>query len=343
MVLEMSTQYREPLIIGCHHKTGTNFLGDLAEIIVGRLWRRDQVIVGSSQIRKQPLSKVVHSFGKDFHCYVNPWFEHDMDVPPSSVRFLHLIRHPVKWVRSAYLYHKKGGPSEKIRWLDWRVFRIGTRQLSYYELLNSVAEDAGIAIEAVRSFPEVAGTARSACTSAAFPLKQTFSLEQFQADFDSHIRALCEFVGFDLNQTSQVLAKLDFSKAGHVDQRPNVTHGSELASDLEARLTHDPGFLRLYADPIAQMGFTFDGINTCNGHSLLDDALIGRILAAKDHFLTDVSSDEAQAFLRSESSSNGWLAYALQSFGNGHLMMYDFIQQMVESREFIANSLYISA
>src|SRR3984957_3307633 len=133
-----------PLIIGCHHKTGTTLLFKLGPIIAERLWRRDQLVVASSAIRKEPLSQVLERLAKDLRCYFNTWFEHGVDLPPSSIRFLHFVRHPVKWGRSAYLYHKRGGPAEGIRWLDWRVFKIGERQFSYCQLLNAVEEQFGV-------------------------------------------------------------------------------------------------------------------------------------------------------------------------------------------------------
>lgn len=320
------------LVIGCHHKTGTTLLFKIGAAIAERLWRRDQLVVGSSAIRKQPLSKVLQSFGKDICCYFNPWFEHEVDLPSSNIRFLHFVRHPVKWVRSGYLYHKKGGPAESIRWLDWRVFRLGSRRLSYYELLNSVDEGMGASIEAVRSFPEIAGTARASYSSAGLTTKKILSLEHFQTDFNASVRSLGEFVGLDSAQINQVVLDMrahDFSGPHH-GLRPNMTYKSESADRIESRLALDPGFRKLYTGLAEQMGFTWNRSAAEPGCSCLSNVLIERILGFKDQLLMDAASPEAQESLRSPSSRDSWLAYALQSFGEGHLLMYDFIQQMIE-------------
>jgi len=321
-----------PLIIGCHHKTGTTLLFKLGPIIAERLWRRDQLVVASSAIRKEPLSQVLERLGKDLRCYFNPWFEHEVDLPPSSIRFLHFVRHPVKWVRSAYLYHKRGGPAEGIRWLDWRVFKIGERQFSYCQLLNAVEEQFGVFLEAVRCFPEIAGTARAAYSSAGLSMKRNITLEHFQTDFDASVRSLCEFAGLDPTQIGQIANRLRVYDSTNPDHIPrlNVTHGSDSANRIEHCLSQDPGFRRLYAEPVKQMGFVWSESGASSEVSFLSDAFLDSILDIREQLLTDASSAKGQKFLCSASVRDSWLAFALQSFGEGHLLMHSFIQEMLE-------------
>ena len=132
-----------PLVLGCHHKTGSVLLIQLMDRLLPRLnqkRRLNKIVSGSPMDRKAPLSGILNHY-RGCDCYVNLWFEHEIDVPSDSIRLLHFVRHPVKWVRSAYLYHKKGAPSDLIRWLDWRVFRFKGEELSYFEVLNRLDTD----------------------------------------------------------------------------------------------------------------------------------------------------------------------------------------------------------
>jgi hypothetical protein len=333
----MDTQYGEPLIIGCHHKTGTEFLSNVLPILADQLWSRDYIIIGKSATRKLPLSQVLKSIRNDFRCYLNIWFEHEVDLPQTSVRFVHFIRDPIKWIRSAYLYHKKGGPSEGSRWLDWRVFRIGDRQLSYCELLNSVREEIGILIEAVRSFPEVAGTARASYSSNHLTMKKNMTLEQLQSEFDDNVISLCQFVGLNstkINLVMDVIRKHDLSRMAPLAMPAHVTRGTDAADRLESYLIKDAGFMRLYTDIAGQMGFTIKRHWTQPMGSLLSDSFIDRILSARDFLLAGDFSTEMKQHLCADVPGTGWLAYALQSFGQGgHLMMYEFIQEMMRESD----------
>jgi hypothetical protein len=329
----MSPQNREPLIVGCHHKTGTLLLFNIGEAMMSRLWAADQFVSGTSNVRKQPLSRVLSTLPKTFRCYFNQWFEHEIDVDPASIRFLQLVRHPVTWVRSAYLYHRNGGPSEGVRWLDWRIFRLAQKQLSYCELLNEVDEDVGVSIEAVRSFPEIAGTARASRSARHLLAKRIVTLDQFESNFEVEMRSICGFAGLDSAATDEVMnstRKYDIANRAARHKRPNVTRGSERAAQLESCLNEDAGFRHLYKQLAQDMGLDFDSHPSDRALLPLNQDLIRRILDAKEHLLRDAASEEAIEFLRSAPPEGLWLAYALQSFGEGgHLMMYEFIREML--------------
>src|SRR6266481_1475627 len=184
----------EPIVLGCHHKTGTHLLTPLIRAASDEFWDRRNVVWGRPDQRKLPLSKIVEGYNRWF-CYLNIWFEHEVDVPECSIRFLQFVRHPAKWVRSAFLYHKKGGPSEGTPWLKWRIFRISDRNVSYQELLNGLDEERGLMIEAIRCFPEIAGTSRSARSATSVRMRHQVTLEDFEHDFEGTLRAACRSLG----------------------------------------------------------------------------------------------------------------------------------------------------
>jgi glycosyltransferase involved in cell wall biosynthesis len=273
----------ETIIIGCHHKTGTNILTTLLNVISARHWLPERVARGRSDDRKLPLSRILESYPEPPSCYVGIWFEHEVDVPADSVRFLHFVRHPAKWVRSAYLYHRKGGPLECTAWLKWRVFRNGGRHISYHELLNEMAVEQGLLIEAVRCYPEVAGTARAASTSSHLLTRVQTSLEKFHTDFDSSVRSVCGFMGLDSGGSDEIadaMSRHDLSIRRPDELPSNVTRNSPEAARLERYLVEDPAFHRLYAQPAVQMGFALDS-SSVRSESLLDDSVVEQILEAK--------------------------------------------------------------
>jgi glycosyltransferase involved in cell wall biosynthesis len=328
-----SMRQTEAIIIGTHHKTGSNLLITLLKVIEAKHWLPARVVRARPEERKLPLSGILKNYSAPLPCYVDTWFEHEVDVPEDSVRFLHFVRHPANWVRSAYLYHKKGGPSEAVPWLKWRLFRNGGQYISYHELLNGINDERGVLIEAVRSYPEIAGTARAAATSSHLLKRVQLSLEQFHSDFDSSIRSICEFLELDSERSEEItyaMTEHDFSKR-HSDELPlNVTRNSSQAAYLERYLMEDPEFRRLYAQPGMEMGFPLDS-NSVRSGSLLDKSIIDQILEAQTHLLTHPYVQDAQEVLQADTSGNLWLAYALQSFGQGgHLMMHQFIQRILD-------------
>jgi len=330
----MISNDKPALVLGCHHKTGSVLLTQFMDRVGPRLaqkLRLSKIVNGSPVDRKAPLSAILDYYGKP-DCYVNLWFEHEIDVAPDSIRLLHFVRHPVKWIRSAYLYHKKGAPSDSVRWLDRRVFRLEDEQVSYCELLNRVDPAMGLAAEAIRSFPEIVGTALVARTSSRLIHRQQVSLEQLHADFDATIALICDLVGFDKSDTSEIIAELkvlDLSQAPPGQLPQNVTRQSPDSLELERTLESDPMFHKLFASAASDMGFRFPE-RPQQSRSILPEALVTTLLNGTSHLCTPWQAVERETdFMLDEDSVKWWLTYALQVSGCGHLMMHSFIQQLL--------------
>jgi hypothetical protein len=295
--------------------------------------RLSKIVSGSPIDRKDPFSRILKRF-KGCECYVNLWFEHEIDVAADSIRFAHFVRHPVKWVRSAYLYHKKGAPSDFIRWLDWRVFRWKGDQLSYCEVLNQLDPTLGLAIEAVRIFPEIIATARVARTCSHLVYRQQLSLEQVYDSFDETIARFCTFIGFRKSETDKLID--EFRDLNLALPRPgslpaNVTRNSSETPELERTLSRDRLFSRLFADAAEDMGFRLPEEQP-RGRSILPEAIVNALLERRAHVDTHLQRAEwMKEFTRYEEADKWWAAYVLHGPGCGHLMMHNFIQQLLDT------------
>lgn len=327
-----------PLIIGCHHKTGTMLLAAIVKTLRSQRRSYCNLVVAAPHDRKLPFSLILQDL-KAKHLnkpcwYIDIWFEHEMDITPSSVRFLHFVRHPADRIRSAYLYHAKGAPNDTGRWLDWRIFSVFNKAVSYCELLNIVDDKVGLLIEALRSYPEIAGTARAAKTSDHLTQRLQISLEQIAANYDANIRKVCEFMG--LGKTSAKIAanalrQHDLSKMHKNDVPNHVTRYNPKADQLKRYLLEDPLFHKLYSQCVEETGF-----ECCSSQrrkkSLVNDDIVANILNSKTRLLTDLRTELGHADIRSGLVMKDWLPYALQAFGPcGHLMMYEFIQTFIDS------------
>jgi hypothetical protein len=298
--------------------------------------RLSKIVNGSPVDRKAPLSAILNHY-QNPDCYVNLWFEHEIDVAPDGIRLLHFVRHPVKWIRSAYLYHKKGAPSDSVRWLDRRVFRLKKEQVSYCEVLNRVDSAMGLAAEAIRSFPEIIGTALVARTSSRLIHRQQVSLEQLHADFDATMGLICALIGFDNFDTSEIISELkilDLSQATSGQLPQNVTRNSPDSLDLERTLESDPMFHKLFDSAASDMGFRFSEVPQ-QSRSILPEAIVTTLLNGTSHLCTPWQAVEKDGdfMVNEEDSVKWWLTYALQVSGCGHLMMHSFIQQLLETNE----------
>jgi hypothetical protein len=322
-----------PLVIASHHKAGTNVLNDLLKRIGRSITEKRglrNIVIGRSRDRKIPLSMILGSH-KGCDCYVNIWFEHPVDVPADSIRLLHFVRDPVKWVRSAYLYHKKGAPCDPLRWLDWKVFQHDGEPQSYFELLNRVDTNLGLSIEAIRSFPEILATAQVARTSSGLIHRQQISLEQLHEDFDETIRRLCMFVGFTEKEAGELVRELkylDLSAAGTLPV--NVTRTDSASGELERTLAEDSSFAKLFGSAAEDMGFTLPRTHR-EASTLLPDTIVKELLEGRPHFLTSAYFAQwSKPFMQAQDSKTWWIAYGLQEIGVGHLMMHGFIQEMLD-------------
>lgn len=328
------TQQRKavPIIFASHHKTGSNFLLKLLGVIAARRWLPTELLPVRPWHRKLPLSQVLSQFKHPSQCLFDIWFEHEVDVPADGIRLVHMVRDPVKWIRSAYLYHRKGGPTEYISWLTWRVFTLGDKQLSYQELLGELDDKLGILIEAVRSYPEIIGAARAMASSAHILMRRQLTLEQFESNFDASVRSVCEIAGLDPEKTEVVvrdMAAHDLSRGNGSALAENVTRDDAQAPVLEHYLLGDPQFRRLYTEPAQKMGFALDG-TSIRSESLLSDSLISEVLDVSAALLIPARSTQAEKILQSDQSAKVWLALALQDFGQGgHLIMHHFIQRII--------------
>ena len=324
-----------PLVLGCHHKTGSILLIQLMDRLAPKLTqqgRLNRIVNGSPIDRKAHLSGILNHY-KGCDCYMNLWFEHEIDVPADSIRLLHFVRHPVKWVRSAYLYHKNGAPSDLIRWLDWRVFRLKGAQLSYCQLLNQLDTSLGLAIETVRAFPEIIGTARVARTSSHLASRLQLSLEQVHESFEVSIASFCTFVGFGKSETEKLIDEfkdLDLARQRQGSLPANVTRISPEAPELERALSQDPLFSRLFAAAAEDMGFQLSKEHL-GARSILPERVVNELVDGKGHVSTHwQAAERMKDFMLRENGDKWWPAYVLQVPGCGHLMMHSFIQQLLD-------------
>ena len=119
----MLDRIKKKIVIGTHHKTGTNFFLKFLKAVEQEgnviLWDRD----ASSNARVEP---------KQWDIYFDHWSKWVIDLNKIDFKGIHSIRHPFSLIYSATLYHLK---SDEM-WLDKPEEKFGGR--SYREMLNSL-------------------------------------------------------------------------------------------------------------------------------------------------------------------------------------------------------------
>jgi hypothetical protein len=334
------------IVVGAHHKTGSvlswEIVNLLIEFIPGRPADAVRVTDLPNWMRKLPLSYALKHSPKAVFAR-SMWFEHEIDVP--GIKFLHFVRRPMPRLASAYLFHKRGAPTDAMRWADWRIFDFNGRK-SYVEVLNALDVRDGLLVEAIRTYPEAVGSARAYASAAGLPADQNLPvwLDRFEDRPLDSLSAIFQFVYGDADsrlgdflakaESRQIVLKDDSSAL----RRGHVTRNDASRRTVEATIGSSAEIAHLYADIAQKMGPSPTTSPTLAGGEpgLLAelDSNISDIfddIKSKTHILS-LSPGRVQSskkFWRDPDASAVWQTFALSNFANGHLMMQPFIQTLL--------------
>lgn len=346
----------QPLIIGVHHKTGTLLALEIAKLLAqyispDKINFEKSITSIPNSYRKLPLSSVLRSIPRSIIAY-NLWFEHEIDL--QGIKFLHFIRDPFTRIASAYLYHKRGAPSDYVRWVDWPIFEFGGPK-SYAELLNILDLNDGLIVEAIRTYPEAMGSAR-ALESASRHIPNDY-LPMWLNDFENNSKeALARIFRFMYGQTDNRLSDFimrassgniilkqnsDAIQRGHVTRNDvdrsiiEETIGQSMEiidlyknifKKMEAKLTTNKDTLGLNIPSHQGRSFLteYDGRPSTGYHIIREIQINIEILMSSPALL-----EHDKNFWKDACASKIWQSIALSNFGMGHLMMLPFIQRFV--------------
>lgn len=334
---------KKPAIIGAHHKTGATLAWSMIRLLarhVPKAVRGEENPAARlhNSTRKLPLSLALGTVQKKPIVY-SIWFEHAFDV--RGVRFLHFVRHPQSCLASAYLYHKRGAPSDPLRWIEWPIFAFNGPK-SYVALLNAVDPADGIMLEAIRTYPEALGSARAASSGAR--LLGTDYMPIWLDDFDKDpLRPLAAIFHFVCGDDAPGLdAFLAAARSGDVILGPgsaavargHVTRHDAARSIVEKAIAESPAIARLYGPVFRQMGLAEPA--PAPQAAAAGSGLPGLLADIERHAPLLVTSPDIlkdqPGFWRAPISPRGWQSFALSNVGNGHLMMYPFMQAYLDMR-----------
>jgi hypothetical protein len=334
------------IIVGAHHKTGSLLSWEIANLLIEFIPERptDAAYVADlpNWMRKLPLSYALRHSPKALFAR-SMWFEHQIDV--SGIKFLHFVRHPMPRLASAYLYHKRGAPTDAMRWADWRIFDFNGRK-SYVEVLNALDVREGLLVEAIRTYPEAVGSTRAYASGARLPAGQNLPvwLDRFVDRPLDSLSAIFQFVYGDADsRLGDFLAQAESRQIVLKDDSPTVHRGHVTRNDasrrtVEATIASSAEIARLYADIVQTMGAPPTTSSTVTGAdaALLaePDSNISDIfddVKSKTHFfsLSPGKVQGSEKFWRDPDASSIWQTFALSNFANGHLMMQPFIQALL--------------
>lgn len=325
----------KPTIVGAHHKTGSVLSWEIVKLLTEFVGGRPKDAVRFADIpnwlRKEPLSYALeHSPRALFRR--NIWCEHQIDV--SGIKFLHFVRHPMPRIASGYLYHKRGAPTDVIRWPDWPIFDFRGRKC-YIELLNALDIREGLLVEAIRTYPEALGSARAYASAARLPAGENLPvwLEHFEHRPLDSLTAIYKFVYGDADgRLADFLAKAESRdivlREDSAAYRRHVTRNDTGRRTIEETIASSAEIARLYDDIARKMGaapMTSRGEQAGPLSDIFDD------LKSKSHFLlmSPRSAQDSGEFWRDPAAGSIWQTFALSNFANGHLMMQPYIQALL--------------
>jgi hypothetical protein len=158
-------------------------------------------------------------------------------------------------------------------------------------------------------------------------------LEQVQEAFDETVERLCGALGFEASELCDlrhVLKRLDLSQGNSVTMPQNVTRNSPEAVSFERMMLNDGSFVRLFSEPARDMGFDIRG-RQVEAEPIIPDPVVEALLSSQAEVSTSwQAAERSDTFMRGRADEALWSAYALQVAGCGHLMMRNFIQQVVD-------------
>jgi len=312
-----------PTVIGVHHKAGTLLASAIADLLAEA--RPVGLAHVPSQLRKLPLSQVLRALSRS-GLYLSCWCEHQIDA--DAVKFLHFVREPSARIASAYLYHRRRAPNDLLRWVDWPIFEFRGRK-SYAEVVNALELGDGLVVEAIRSFPEMFGSARAFASARALPagLNLPVWLHRFEQDGTAGLSEIFRFVhgdddGLDAFMAGAEKSAILIDEARGGDRRGHVTRDDPLRDEVDAAIAGSADIARLYDEVARSMGLAPASAGEARIADIVD-AIKGNagLLATCTHVL-----ESSPRFWSDRNSAAIWQAIALANLGNGHLMMQPFIQ-----------------
>jgi len=335
----------KPTVIGTHHKTGTVLAIGLTELLVSFLPERPggapPIAVFPNALRKVALSSVLRQMPRA-PLFSSLWCEHRIDAP--DINLVHFVRGPLSRIASGYLYHKRGAPSDAMGWVHWKIFDFHGPK-SYMEVVNALDVQDALIVEAIRTYPEAAGSKRAFESAAKLPARQSLPvwLHAFEESPDEALTAIFRMVaGEDDARLEEFLAGartrgivLDRRSAppggGHVTRndadRRTVDHAVAQSAEI-AHLYEDIARAMAAGGPGRESGAASvrkEPVGTADCFDILDE------IKARTMYLV-VSPNELQAmkeFWHDAVAGSIWQTFALSNFANGHLMMQPFIQRFL--------------
>lgn len=329
---------KKTALIGAHHKTGTMLAMEIVKLIseTGSLkWETDNKPISliPNQYRKLPLSMALQRVPRaKITC--NIWFEHEIDMP--ELVFLHFVRNPLMRVTSAYLYHRRGAPSDQIKWVDWVIFEFHGQKRSYREILNELSFADGVLVEAIRTYPEAVGSARAFKSSLSLPAEDrlTIWLDEFENNPTKSLRSIFDlFFENDPDRLSLFLLKaksrnIILNDDSSLKRSRHVTKTDDNRTVVEKLTKDSPEINFLYETIMQDMNISSVQMSSTSGSQILN--LLSEIKLSKKYLMLNPEAASFNPhFWNDRNASNLWQMFTLSNFGCGHLMMYPFIQRFI--------------
>lgn len=331
---------KKTALVGAHHKTGTMLAMEIVKLIseTGSLkWETDDKPISliPNQYRKLPLSRVLQRVPRAKVTY-SIWFEHEIDMP--EIAFLHFVRNPWMRIASGYLYHRRGAPSDQIKWVDWAIFEFHGQKRSYREILNELSFADGVVVEAIRTYPEAVGTAHAFKSSLSLPAEDRLIiwLDEFEDNPTQSLRSIFDlFFENDPDRLSLFLSKaksrnIVLNDNSSLMRKGHVTKTDENRTVVE-KLTKDSQEINfLYEAVMQDMNISSVPMRSPPGPQILN--LLSEIKSSKKYLmLNPEAAGFNPQFWNDRNTSNLWQMFTLSNFGCGHLMMYPFVQRFIAS------------
>lgn len=329
---------KKTALIGAHHKTGTMLAMEILKLVseMGSLkWETADrpISLIPNHFRKLPLSRALqHVPTARITC--NIWFEHEIDMP--ELAFLHFVRNPLTRIASAYLYHRRGAPSDQIKWVDWAIFELHGQRRSYREILNELSFADGVLVEAIRTYPEAVGSARAFKSSLSLPAGDglTIWLDEFEDSPTKSLKSIFDlFFDNDPDRLNLFLLKaksrnIILNDDSSLKRNGHVTKTDANRKVVEKLIVNSTEINFLYETIMQDMDISSVQMSSVPGPQILN--LLNEIKLSRKYLMVhpEAASSDPR-FWNDRNASNLWQMFTLSNFGCGHLMMYPFVQRFI--------------
>ncbi len=327
-----------PLIVGAHHKTGSSLATRIVSLLADcvpptSFGMKNEPAYLQCAFRKLPLSLALKTVPRRI-ITSSQWFEHRIDV--TEIKFLHFVRDPLACIASAYLYHMRGAPNDNIKWTEWAIFQFAG-QKSYREVLNALSLADGVFLEAIRTYPEAMGTARAFASATARlqpDNRLAIWLDAFEARPLKHLNDILRFVCGPAHPDREAFLQraqaedIILHTGSRAIKSGHVTRNDPARGAVDRAITSSTSIRRLYDVVIRRMGLHKPPMDVDANHQaedIIDDIARNTPLLMTSPLLVE----QNPGFWTDRAAAQAWQCLALSTVGNGHLMMYPFMQRYI--------------